>query len=208
MMTKVKILLKHLSIIGCFIFYLSGQFVWANTQFQTGDIIFHISKSQQSLAIQKATQFPYSHMGLIVNKDGRTWVLEAIQPVTYTPLQQWINRGEKQHYVLKRYYKNLTLEQKNKLVKSAEQYLGKPYDIYFEWNDRAIYCSELVWKAYNNALGIKLSNLETLKQFNLTFPEVQKLMRQRYGSNIPLNEKVVSPKAIYESKLLREIVKN
>ena len=60
--------------------------VFANPQFQTGDIIFHISKSQQSLVIQQATDSPYSHMGMIVNKNGQTWVLEAIQPVQYTAL--------------------------------------------------------------------------------------------------------------------------
>lgn len=40
-------------------------------------------------------------MGLIVNKQNQTWVLEAIQPVKYTALQQWINRGKNQHYVVK-----------------------------------------------------------------------------------------------------------
>ena len=63
-----------------------SSYVFANPQFQTGDIIFHISKSQQSLVIQQATDSPYSHMGMIVNKNGQTWVLEAIQPVQYTAL--------------------------------------------------------------------------------------------------------------------------
>ncbi len=58
--------------------------LYAQSVFQTGDIIFHISKSQQSLSIQKATHSPYSHMGMIVNKNNQTWVLEAIQPVQYT----------------------------------------------------------------------------------------------------------------------------
>ena len=71
--------------------------------FQTGDIIFHTSKSAQSIVIQKATHSPYSHMGMIVHKNHKIWVLEAIQPVKYTPLQQWINRGTGARYVLKRY---------------------------------------------------------------------------------------------------------
>jgi hypothetical protein len=183
------------------------QNTFANTNLQTGDIIFHISKSSQSLAIQKATYSPYSHMGLIVNKQNQTWVLEAIQPVKYTALQQWINRGENQHYVVKRYKTNLTGPQKKKLIENAEQYLNKPYDIYFSWDNQAIYCSEIVWKAYNDALNIQLAPLEKLKQFNLNDPVVQKLMRQRYGNNIPFDEKVISPKAIYESKLLREVIK-
>ena len=182
--------------------------LYAQSVFQTGDIIFNISKSQQSLSIQKATHSPYSHMGMIVNKNNQTWVLEAIQPVQYTALNKWIARGENAHYVVKRLKQPLNVQQKTKLVQNAEKYLGKPYDIYFEWDDCAIYCSEIVWKAYQHALGIKLSPLQKLKQFDLKQNEVQRLMRQRYGQNIPLNEQVIAPKAIYDSKLLKEIFRN
>ncbi|UUS64328.1 MULTISPECIES: YiiX family permuted papain-like enzyme [unclassified Acinetobacter] len=182
--------------------------LYAQYVFQTGDIIFHISKSQQSLSIQKATHSPYSHMGMIVNKNNQTWVLEAIQPVQYTTLNKWIARGENAHYVVKRLKQPLNVQQKTTLVQNAERYLGKPYDIYFEWDDRAIYCSEIVWKAYQHALGIELSPLQQLKQFDLKQYEVQRLMRQRYGQNIPLNEQVIAPKAIYDSKLLKEIFRN
>ncbi|WP_374662996.1 YiiX family permuted papain-like enzyme [Acinetobacter sp.] len=182
--------------------------VFANPQFQTGDIIFHISKSQQSLVIQQVTHSPYSHMGMIVNKNGQTWVLEAIQPVQYTALNKWIARGVKGHYVVKRMQSALNVSQKQKLVKNAEQYLGRPYDIYFEWSNRAIYCSEIIWKAYDQALGIQLAPLQHLKQFDLKQSSVQKLMKQRYGQNIPLSETVIAPKAIYDSKHLQEVFRN
>lgn len=182
--------------------------LYAQSTFQTGDIIFHISKSQQSLSIQKATHSPYSHMGMIVNKNNQTWVLEAIQPVQYTTLNQWIARGENAHYVVKRLKQPLNVPQKTKLVQNAEKYLGKPYDIYFEWDDRAIYCSEIVWKAYDDALGIQLAPLQHLKQFDLKQASVQKLMQQRYGQQVPLNETVIAPKAIYESKYLQQVFSN
>lgn len=182
--------------------------LYAQSTFQTGDIIFHISKSQQSLSIQKATHSPYSHMGMIVNKNNQTWVLEAIQPVQYTTLNQWIARGENAHYVVKRLKQPLNVPQKTKLVQNAEKYLGKPYDIYFEWDDRAIYCSEIIWKAYDDALGIQLAPLQHLKQFDLKQASVQKLMQQRYGQQVPLNETVIAPKAIYESKYLQQVFSN
>ena len=93
--------------------------------FQTGDIIFHTSKSSQSIVIQKATASPYSHMGMIVYRNGKPWVLEAIQPVKYMPFDAWTKRGVNQHYVVKRYHKNLNAEQQVRLVKSAEMHLGK-----------------------------------------------------------------------------------
>ena len=173
-----------------------------SAQYQTGDIIFQTSKSAQSKVIQKATHSPYSHMGMIVNRNGQSWVLEAIQPVKYTPLQQWVDRGVNKHYVVKRYQTALTAIQQTKLVKNAEGYLNKPYDIYFEWGDDAIYCSEIVWKAYKNALGIELAPLDQLKSFDLTDPSVKVLMKQRYGKTIPLQEKVIAPSALFNSKKL------
>ena len=58
-----------------------------------GDIIFHTSNSAQSLAIQRATGSKYSHMGLVVHRDGRPFVFEAINTVQFTPLDRWIARG-------------------------------------------------------------------------------------------------------------------
>lgn len=66
-------------------------------------------------------------------------------------------------------------------------------------------CSELVWKVYHDALGIKLSFLEKLKQFDFTVSQVKTLMKRRYGEYIPLNETVISPKAIYDSRLLKKV---
>lgn len=174
----------------------------AQSTFQTGDIIFHTSKSSQSIVIQKATHSPYSHMGMIVYRYGQPWVLEAIQPVKYTPLDAWIKRGVNQHYVVKRYYKNLSETQKSKLVRSAEQHLTKNYDLYFGWGDDAIYCSEIVWKAYDDALGVQLAPLQKLKQFDLKDPQVRDLMLKRYGQKIPYHETVIAPKAIFDSKKL------
>lgn len=190
--------LRIFLVILCVVFSSS---LWAQN-FQTGDIIFHTSRSAQSLVIQKATHSPYSHMGLIVQKNKQWWVLEAVQPVKYTPLKAWIARGVDRKYVVKRYHKNLTAVQQQRLVQVAERSLGKPYDVYFEWDDQAIYCSEIVWKAYQHALGIQLAPLQKLKDFDLSDAKVKSLMQQRYGQHIPLQETVIAPQAIFASKQL------
>ncbi|MEJ5034028.1 YiiX family permuted papain-like enzyme [Acinetobacter sp. MYb191] len=196
---------RNVVILSAVSLLVSPQQLWANMSYQTGYIIFHVSKSQQSLGIQKATKSRYSHMGLIVHKNGKAWVLEAVQPVKYTALQQWIDRGVERHYVVKRLKTNLTVQQKQTLIKNAEQYLGQPYDLYFEWDNRALYCSEIVWKAYHDALGIELAPLSKLKQFDLSSSEVKQLMQQRYGQNIPLNETVIAPQTIFSSTALVEV---
>src|SRR6187549_3837983 len=121
-----------------------------------GDIIFQISLSQQSKAIQLATHSRYSHCGLIFKrKSGQDeWcVLEAVQPVKWTPLTEWINRGEGGHFVIKRLTTDPMIDD---LRKIAESYIGKSYDLYFDWSDDKIYCSELVWKSFNKVNSFEL----------------------------------------------------
>lgn len=172
---------------------------------ENGDIIFQTSKSSQSKAIQLATNSKYSHMGIIYEDEGHFFVYEAVQPVKLTPLKNWITRGENGHYVIKR-LKNadqvLTNSVLTKMKKVGEQFKGKPYDIYFEWSDDKIYCSELVWKIYKQAADVEIGQLEQLSDFDLTNEIVQTKMKERYGDNIPLDEKVISPAAMFNSDKL------
>src|SRR5436190_24382060 len=69
---------------------------------EAGDIVFHTSLSNQSKAVQAATKSRYSHMGIVLFDNGRPHVFEAVQPVKYTPLQQWLDRGKDKRYVIKR----------------------------------------------------------------------------------------------------------
>jgi uncharacterized protein YycO len=183
----------------------------STSDFQNGDIIFQTSQSSQSKAIQLATHSKYSHVGIIYNNNNKLYVYEAIQPVKLTPLKEWIGRGENDHYVVKR-LKNandvLTKETLTKIKKVGEQFNGKNYDIYFEWSDDKIYCSELVWKVYKEATGIEIGELEELRDFDLSHDAVKQKMKERYGDNIPMDEKVISPAAMFKSDKLITVKEN
>ena len=175
----------------------------ANYQPHDGDIIFQSSQSNQSKAIEQATNSPYSHVGIIFIKNGKPYVFEAASKVIYTPLDKWINRGKNKTYVIKR-LKNHPLSQQEitSLKQVAHKFENKPYDIWFGWDDKYIYCSELVWKIYNRALKLKIGQLQTIKDFNLSSPAVKQKLKERYGNNIPYQETVISPVAIFNSPLL------
>ena len=175
----------------------------ANYQPHDGDVIFQSSQSNQSKAIEQATNSPYSHVGIIFIKNGKPYVFEAASKVIYTPLDKWINRGKNKTYVIKR-LKNHPLSQQEitSLKQVAHKFENKPYDIWFGWDDKYIYCSELVWKIYNRALKLKIGQLQTIKDFNLSSPVVKQKLKERYGNNIPYQETVISPVAIFNSPLL------
>lgn len=165
-------------------------------QLRDGDLIFHTSRSSQSVAIQKATHSQYSHVGMIFFRHGAPYVYEAISTVQYTPLQTWIARGDGGRYVVKRLRNAdtiLTPKAVAKLLQVANTLEGKPYDLTFEWSDARIYCSELVWKIYERGLGLRIGKLQQLSEFDLSDPVVKAKMQERYGAAVPLEETVISP---------------
>lgn len=180
-------------------------------EIQSGDIIFQTSKSGQSKAIQIATGSKYSHMGIIYKQGNDFFVYEAVQPVKLTPLNDWIKRGENGHFVVKRIknsQKILTPETLTKMKQIGEKYAGKSYDLYFEWSDSRIYCSELVWKIYKEAVGLEIGELEKLGDFNLTDKAVKQKLMERYGDNIPKGELVISPASMFNSDQLITVFEN
>lgn len=167
-----------------------------------GDVIFHASRSAQSLAIQRATGSRYSHMGLILHRDGRPYVFEAVEPVRYTPLAQWIARGQDRRYVVKRLRTPPDAAQVARLRAQAERLRGRHYDLGFGWSDQRIYCSELVYKVYERAMDVRIGRLQRLREFELDDPAVRAKLRERYGDRVPLDEPVISPAAMFDSPLL------
>ncbi|MDR7210988.1 YiiX family permuted papain-like enzyme [Flavobacterium piscis] len=195
----------------------SNPFLAANSKEQTslpekiqdGDIIFQTSESSQCEAVRIATNSKFSHCGIVFKINGSSFVFEAVQPVKLTPLNDWITHGRDKNYVVKR-LKNaaevLTPNTLQKMKDYSQQFDGKEYDAFFEWTDTRIYCSELVWKIYKNGANIELSKLRKLKDFNLTDERVKKVLKERYGNDIPLDEKVVSPSDLVDSDLLVTVV--
>ncbi|MCX8640244.1 YiiX family permuted papain-like enzyme [Gilliamella sp. B3172] len=187
------------------IILLFATYTTATADYQPldGDIIFQSSQSNQSKAIELATKSPYSHMGIIFIKNGKPYVFEAASKVVYTPFDKWVNRGKNRQYIIKR-LKDHALSQKEiaNLKRVAHSFENKPYDIWFGWDDKYIYCSELVWKIYNKALNLKIGQLQRIKDFNLSAPAVKQKLTERYGDKIPYQETVISPIAIFNSPLL------
>lgn len=179
-----------------------------DSRFNEGDIIFQTSTSSQSQAIQLATHSKYSHMGIVARQEDELFVYEAVQPVKMTPLSQWIKRGVAGRFVLKRLKDSrriLTSDALMRLPTAEKSYLGKNYDIYFQWTDERMYCSEIIWKVYKKALNIEVAELQKGSDFDFSNPVVRKKIRERFPEGFPANEVVISPQRIFDSKLLETV---
>jgi len=173
-----------------------------------GDLLFQDAQSAQSEAIRRATGFEFTHIGIFFLVDGEPMVLEAVGPVKATSLDSWIARGRDRRFAAMRLASRpdgLSPKEASALRKTCEGFLGLPYDAVFAWSDERIYCSELVYKGYIRALSIEIGRLRKLRDFDLSHPVVKAKLAERYGDDIPLDETVISPRDVFESKLLAPI---
>lgn len=183
----------------------------ADFNYRDGDIIFQETASLQSAAIKAATHSRYSHVGIVFLEKGKPYVFEAVQPVKISTLNKFLSRSVGGHFVVKRLKSapaELTNEQIAKMKRAARKHLGKNYDWIFAWSDAKIYCSEYVWKIYKSGAGIELTPTKKLREFDLTHPAVQAKLKERYGNKIPLDEPVVAPSQLFDSKLLETVWEN
>jgi hypothetical protein len=127
--------------------------------------------------------------------------------VTKSAFEDFVSMSDDGTYSVKRLKDQsvLTSTVLSQMRTEATQKLGVHYDLGFNWSDEELYCSEYVWKLYEHALKMEIGKPRPLKEFDLTNPKVKYIMEQRYGKDIPYNEKMISPGDMYNSTLLEDI---
>lgn len=170
---------------------------------QEGDFVFQsLVKNPLVNAIEGVSNSPYSHCGIIINKNDKWMVLEAVGPVKETPLLSWIMQGRNfkiDAYRLKpEYRKNIPA-----MIKEAEKLKGRPYDIRYRMDDEKIYCSELIYKAYKNTCGEELGTLTKLGDLNWQ-PYIKTIEYYEKGP-VPKDRLMVTPVSISKSSLVEKV---
>jgi uncharacterized protein YycO len=193
-------LISKLLLVSGVIFLLTSSMKQVKPKFKDGDIVFQTSRSRQSSMIKKITGSKLTHCGVIYEKKGKLFVIEAVSPVRTIPLNQWISNGVDGKYKVVRLKNELTDSDKKTMFNYAKKQIGKSYDSKFQWSDNKMYCSELVWKVYNS-VGVELCETNKFSDYDLDSPEARKAIKSRYKTEVNLNEKVVTPVDIYETNL-------
>ena len=172
---------------------------------QDGDIVFHESTSRQSPIIKLAQHSKWTHCGIVFHIGDKAYVYEAVDPVRYTPLKDWVARGKDGVYCAKRLKSPLSASSIEKMKTVGAEYKGKHYDTLFQWSDNRMYCSELIWKIYFEGAGIEVCKPNHFSDYSISLPRVKKLIKERYGDKFDPSEQIVSPQALFKSKLLKKV---
>ncbi len=143
----------------------------SEVRLESGDVVLQASKSSRSALIRRASDSPYSHVGLVeVAKDG-VFVLEAVEPVSRTPWKAWKARGVDGKVTVLR-AKGVEKGALGRVVAQAKRELGKPYDARYLWDDARLYCSELVVKAFARGAGVELGRHQRVDSLALSADEL------------------------------------
>ena len=175
-------------------------------QWQEGDILFQDGDCGDFCeAIRKVTNGydgrDFSHNGILLSQNKEWYVLEAISKgVSKTPLEDFLHRhhdeeGKPKIIVgrLKSQYQHLI----PRTLAYATSLLGKPYDVYFDLNNDAYYCSELIHlslqKANENSPVFQIHPMtfkdpDTNETFGIWVDYFEKL-----GADIPESEPGLNP---------------
>lgn len=134
---------------------------------KTGDVVLQTSRSSRSALIRRASDSPYSHVGLVEIAPDGVFVLEAVQPVSRTPWKTWRARGAGGKVTVLR-AKDLDASALAQVVAEAKRDLGKPYDARYRWDDESLYCSELVAKAFERGAKVSVGTQQQVKSLQLS----------------------------------------
>ncbi|MEM3091419.1 MAG: YiiX/YebB-like N1pC/P60 family cysteine hydrolase [Candidatus Pacearchaeota archaeon] len=120
----------------------------------------------------------WSHTAIFYGYNNSTpLIIEAYanSPIRYNTLYNFVN--ERRHFMVGR-VKNLTDEQRERIVNYAASKVGMPFDYWYLNKEKTsenhhYYCSELIWEAYliNSGIDLDTNPNFTLKYANAVAPQ-------------------------------------
>jgi len=141
----------------------------------------------------------------VVKQGNRLQILEAIGPVKFTPIKEWIGQGYNSQYTQMR-LQPVLLSAIQPAIREAKKLLGAPYDLQYQLDEEKIYCSELIYKAFKRGASLELGKIEQLKDLNWV-PHTPFIIYLAGGS-LPLKRKMVTPESMFRDDDLYVLYSN
>jgi len=175
---------------------------------QEGDIIFQsLPHGDLVDAIEGITRSPFSHCGVVLRNEKNQWVVfESIYNVHETPLFLWELRGRGGNFAAYRLdskYTSLVPIFKKDLL----SYAGRPYDFAYDMTkEESVYCSDVVYLAFEKASGEKMGTLEKLR--DLEWKPYEQFIESEQEGKLPLDRVMITPASLARASQLHEVYRS
>ena len=201
---KIRLGVMLALLLGLALFFRPDRFAAAMLYDKhEGDILFQsLPRCELTDAIEGISDSQWSHCGVLV-RDGDQWmVAEAIGEVRVTPLKLWLFRSRHCRFAAYR-VDAMKAADMPKLRKAIDAMMGKAHDYHYAPDDDEIYCSELVFRAYERGLGVKIGDWQKLG--DLTWKPFEKFVRSMEEGALPLDREMITPVALTRGPLVRRV---
>ena len=173
---------------------------------QLGDVVVQsLPRGELTELIEGATKSNYSHVGIVVKKEGEFLINEAIVNVHDTPIFNWIRRGRRNKFAVYRLKPEYQVHI-FKTIAELEKYQGLYYDFSYDFDDVYIYCSELIFKAFKDASGLEMGEIKRLGQLN--WQPYKKTILKMENGRLPLDRTMITPIDLVKSEYLEKVYDN
>ena len=201
---RSRLLLTIFTVLLCYNYIVPYAF-FLFYQPKEGDIIFQSLPNASDLvkAIEGVSDSPYSHCGIILKKDNKWFVNEAIMDVHSTPLLSFIARGRGKRFAIYRLTEQYQHHVKS-VITELDKYQGKPYDFRYRLEDAEIYCSELIYNAYKDATNQNLGVCKKLGDLNWK-PYKETILEHEGKQTIPLERLMITPIELSKAEQLEKV---
>ena len=168
-------------------------------ELRVGDILLQPLNCWVCSLIEAETESEYSHVGIVVsfNHSQEAMIAESYSlKVKIKTFKEFSRKTEKGKFLE-------VLRPSSVSPKLYENYLeffdGKPFDSKFLWEDKAIYCSELVQKL------LLMSNMNVQSPEPMTYNKYRKYWKTYFNGDIPDGELGVNPASFKNSGLFQSL---
>src|SRR5262249_40921387 len=88
-------------------------------------------------------------------------------------------------------------------IKAAQSYEGRPYDIHYDLDDEAIYCSELIYKSFRRGTGEEMGGLQKIGE--VKGKPYNQGIKQSEGGKMTLGREMITPRSLSEATQLEKV---
>lgn len=165
-----------------------------------GDLLFQSIPHNSFIdTIEGSAQSPYTHCGILMIKDGQWVVLEALDTVKVTHINEWRSRGQ---FLDVYRFKEPFQKHIQKMINEAQKFTGHAYDSYYQMDDTALYGPELLYKGYMRASGRELGKTTPLSDY---VEKDHKTLSPKLNHTPPLERVVITTHKLSKSTDLKKV---
>jgi hypothetical protein len=173
---------------------LLGRAGWADGPthlLRAGDFVYTQLRGMAGGAIRDSSDGRASHCGVVARgPGGELTVIHAYGRVREEPLEAFLAKSTGT-WAGNRLV-GATPEVRRAVVAAARSFLGWPYDRQYRVTNRALYCSELLWRALRDGPGLEPVAL-TPMDFASDGPEVWEFWVRFFQGDVPQGEPGIAP---------------